>query len=167
MRSFLLGLSLASAAVAQIVVDSSVVYVPVSQTTPAAASASPSADNNGYASSAPAGSSYYGSSAPAQYTQASSSSSAPPSQYTPPPSNSYNPDSYSSFTSYGYKSLDCGYGYSKGQDGSCQQQSWVCHVFFAFSSFILIPHSIPSEAATRRSSSIMGMLIFLYAWSVM
>jgi hypothetical protein len=62
--------------------------------------------------------------------------SAPPSAYTPPPSApQYTPPPYyetatampySSFMGGGYKSMDCGYGYQKGSDGSCQKMSWVC-----------------------------------------
>jgi hypothetical protein len=33
---------------------------------------------------------------------------------------------YESFKSGGYKSMDCGYGYYKGSDGSCNsKESWV------------------------------------------
>jgi hypothetical protein len=34
---------------------------------------------------------------------------------------------YQSMVSGGYKSLDCGYGWKKGGDGSCQQEPWVRH----------------------------------------
>jgi hypothetical protein len=55
--------------------------------------------------------------------------SAPPSQVTQPPSQTdfYQQMPYSSFISGGYSSLNCGYGYYKSSDGSCQQQTWVCH----------------------------------------
>lgn len=104
-------LSLVGATVAQMVNVNG-----VSMVTIAGSDATPTA-NNDY--------SYYGSSAPPQYTSdaASSSYAAPPSQYTTPPS--YNPSEYSSMTSGGYKSMDCGYGYSKAYDGSCQSMSWV------------------------------------------
>ena len=55
--------------------------------------------------------------------------SAYSSEVTEPPS--YSSSSmdeqayYSTFTSEGYKSMDCGYGYSKGSDGKCNAQSWV------------------------------------------
>lgn len=69
---------------------------------------------------------------PAQYNQYGSSSSSPSynqytsaaPQYTPPPQNEAMP--YSSFMDGGYKSMDCGYGYNKGSDGSCNsKESWV------------------------------------------
>jgi hypothetical protein len=31
---------------------------------------------------------------------------------------------YDQFKNGGYKQLNCGYGYSKGSDGSCQPESW-------------------------------------------
>jgi hypothetical protein len=31
---------------------------------------------------------------------------------------------YSTFMSGGYKSMNCGYGYSKNSDGSCSAESW-------------------------------------------
>ena len=108
-------LSLVGAALAQISVDGySMITIANSEPT-----------QSSYASD------YYGSSAPAQYTSdaASSSYSAPPSEYTTPPSSSsydiYSMMPYSSMTEGGYKSLDCGYGYSKAYDGSCQSMSWV------------------------------------------
>lgn len=61
--------------------------------------------------------------APPAYT-AASSSSAPPSYYTQPPA-AYQQMSYSSFVSGGYKTMDCGYGYQKMKDGSCNPQTWV------------------------------------------
>lgn len=33
-------------------------------------------------------------------------------------------NSYSSFTQGGYKNMNCGYGYKKGSDNSCQPESW-------------------------------------------
>jgi hypothetical protein len=75
---------------------------------------------------------YSASSSPAQYNQYGSSSSSPsynqytsaPAQYTPPPQSEAMP--YSSFMNGGYSSMDCGYGYYKGSDGSCNsKESWV------------------------------------------
>ena len=96
----------------------------------------PSASGSYSMSAAPAAtsSSGYGSSgnSPNQYNQYSSSSSAPSynqytsaaPQYTPPPQSEAMP--YESFMNGGYKSMDCGYGYTKGSDGSCMStQSWV------------------------------------------
>ena len=37
---------------------------------------------------------------------------------------------YSSFMGGGYKSMNCGYGYSKASDQSCQTQAWVSAIFF-------------------------------------
>lgn len=121
MTSFLVGLSLAGAAAAQIAVNGySMVAVDYQ------AEASASASGGYYASSASGG--YYGSSAPAQATDyATSTSDASSAQYTTPPSSSYDIYSmmpYSSMTAGGYSSLECGYGYSKAYDGSCQTQSW-------------------------------------------
>jgi hypothetical protein len=67
---------------------------------------------------------------------------APPSQYTPPPSQSsypYQQMPYSSFTGGGYSQMDCGYGYSKGSDGKCDPESWVC------SSPTLVPRNLSGE----------------------
>ena len=41
------------------------------------------------------------------------------------PSNFYDYMPYSSYQSGGYKTLECGYGYSKQSDGSCRPESWV------------------------------------------
>ena len=58
--------------------------------------------------------------------------SSTPSVYTPPPSAAPSSESsnaytsampYSSFMSGGYKSLNCGYGYSKDSNGACQPES--------------------------------------------
>lgn len=98
----------------------------------AAATSSSSSDSSGYSTSPSANNQYgqYGSSS-SPYNQYGSSStpsynqytSAPP-QYTPPPQSEAMP--YSSFMSGGYKSMDCGYGYTKGSDGSCMStESWV------------------------------------------
>lgn len=53
-----------------------------------------------------------------------------------PPAPQYYTDAmpYQSMVSGGYKSLDCGYGWKKGSDGSCQQESWVCHFLAIISS---------------------------------
>lgn len=59
-------------------------------------------------------------------------SGAPPSQYTPPPSSStsfYQQMPYESYKGGGYKSLDCGYGYTKSEDGHCTPESWVSLLF--------------------------------------
>lgn len=98
MKSTILGLSLVSAAAAQISVNG-VSMVPAM-----------TAYNN-YASATAAASS----SAPASYATAAPSSS-----------DFYSVMPYSSYSSGGYKSLACGYGYSKQSDGSCQAESWVC-----------------------------------------
>ena len=115
MKSIIVGLSFAGAAVAQIVNGHSMVSMPDY------ASASSSSSSGGY----------YG--APAETSAASSTSNAYDSQYTAPPSSSsydiYSVMPYSSMTAGGYQSLDCGYGYSKSSDGSCQAESWVCFVF--------------------------------------
>ena len=102
MKSIVFGLSLASAAVAQIANGVSMVSVT------AAASAAPSAANNGGASGS-------GSAAPSQITAAPSSSA----------DSFYEQMPYSSYMGGGYQSLNCGYGYSKQSDGSCQSESWV------------------------------------------
>lgn len=110
--------SLASAAMAQI----SVVGVSM-------VSVDPSAD----AASADA----YGAPTPAPTAYGTDTGAA--SQVTAPPSTSmnfYDMMPYSSYQSGGYKSLDCGYGYSKQSDGSCMPESWVsaleygCFCFF-------------------------------------
>ena len=44
---------------------------------------------------------------------------------TPAPSDFYQVMPYSAYQSGGYKSLECGYGYSKQYDGSCIRDSWV------------------------------------------
>ena len=106
MNSVLIAFSLAGAAAAQIVAGS-VSMAPYSQvygTTDAADNhaAAPSATSGGY-------------------------NSAPASQYTQPPATDggYSAMPYSSFMSGGYKSMNCGYGYTKGSDGSCNPLSWV------------------------------------------
>ena len=114
--AFLLGLSLIGAASAQ--VANGVVAVPMPGSS--ASGSAPAVTASASASAAPSGSSPQASQAP------SYGSAAPPSQYTPPPyyeTSSAMP--YSKFQGGGYKSMDCGYGYQKGSDGSCQKMSWV------------------------------------------
>lgn len=116
MKSFVFGLSLVSAAVAQIsVVGMSMVPVDNS-----AASES----NPGLSMSAPT---------PTPTGNGGYGGYAAPSQQTAPPSSSvdfYSIMPYSSYQAGGYKSLDCGYGYSKQSDGSCGQESWVSIGFY-------------------------------------
>jgi hypothetical protein len=127
MISFFVGLTLASCATAQVV---SMVPNPNMSASGSASSSSPmsappaptasssGSDSSGYSSSP----SYnqYNSSPPPSYNQYT----APPAQYTPPPQSEAMP--YESFKSGGYKSMGCGYGYSKGYDGSCTStESWV------------------------------------------
>ena len=106
MNTVFVALSLAGAAAAQIVAGS-VSMVPASMITTMASAAN---NNAQYGSS-------YG----------STTDSASASMYTTPPAtdggSSMMP--YSSFMSGGYSSMNCGYGYSKASDGSCQQMSWV------------------------------------------
>lgn len=109
MNSVIIALSLAGAAAAQLVAGP-VSMVPASQVY---ASGTPTAADNSN-----------------QYSAAASSavaSSAPASQYTQPPATDGGQSAmpYSSFMSGGYSSMNCGYGYSKGSDGSCKQMSWV------------------------------------------
>lgn len=106
MNSIILGLSLVSAAAAQ--VANGVSAVPMSAVYGAASS-------GGYGYGAPPAATY---TPPAATYTPPSNTYAPPSQYTPPPD-------YSSFMSGGYKTMSCGYGYQKMGDGSCQQMSWV------------------------------------------
>jgi hypothetical protein len=92
-------------------------------------SGSSSSQYNQYGSSPSPSYNQYGSS-PSPYNQYGSSSSSynqytsAPAQYTPPPQSEAMP--YESFMSGGYKSMDCGYGYTKGSDGGCMStESWV------------------------------------------
>jgi hypothetical protein len=81
---------------------------------------SSSSPYNQYGSSSTPSYNQYGSSSTPSYNQYTSA----PAQYTPPPQTEAMP--YSSFMSGGYKSMDCGYGYTKGSDGSCMStESWV------------------------------------------
>ena len=141
MNSVLIALSLAGAAAAQIVAGS-VSMVPASQITTMATAA----NNQGY----------YGSSS------SSATSSADSSVYTQPPATDGGASMmpYSSFMSGGYKSMNCGYGYTKGSDGSCQQMSWVSSKFFdALFRALIILCSTKPRAVTRRSSSTSESLI--------
>lgn len=132
MNAIFLGLSLASAAAAQVANGvSAVPYSAVYGSAPpatmsAAATDATASSSNGYGSNNAAYTS-----APSAYTTAPSvSSAAAASVVTPPPSYSsssydiYSAMPYSSFMSGGYKSLSCGYGYQKGQDGTCNPMSW-------------------------------------------
>lgn len=79
-------------------------------------------------------------SSPAATTTASSSSASPasPDSSAPPAAYPTNAPSYPSYqytqampysvmTGGGYKSLDCGYGYVKGSDGSCKPENWYSY----------------------------------------
>ncbi|KAH8120027.1 hypothetical protein DFH11DRAFT_26747 [Phellopilus nigrolimitatus] len=130
MKSALVGLSFAGAAVAQMIVNGASMVTLSSSDSGAIATAS-SSGGSYYGSPAPAqatnyassGGSYYGSSAPAQATNyATSTYGASSSQITEAPSSSM---PYESMTAGGYSSMNCGYGYSKAYDGSCKAQSWV------------------------------------------
>lgn len=121
------GLTLASFASAQVV---SMIPNPNLAASSSASSSSPMSAPPAPTASSSAGSDYSGYSSSPSYDQYSSSAAAynqytaPPSQYTPPPQSSAMP--YESFKSGGYKSMDCGYGYNKGSDGSCTStESWV------------------------------------------
>lgn len=125
MKFILFGLTLASVASAQIQVNG-ISMVPASMAS--AMSAAPMASEAAMSSAAPSvmTSSMMAASSSAAPYQASS---APPAMYTAPPAYSPPPPMpYESFMGGGYKSMDCGYGYQKGSDGSCQQMSWVCKI---------------------------------------
>lgn len=78
----------------------------------------------GYVAPSDTSSSYSGAPPAVTSTPSYGSYSTPPAQYTPPPQTQEMP--YSAFMAGGYKSMDCGYGYQKGSDGSCTStQSWV------------------------------------------
>lgn len=115
MKSIIFGFSLVSAAVAQI----SVIGVSMVPANPTPAASGSSSDFN---SQSPAAT-------PAPTSANGASGSAAPSIQTAAPQASandfYEVMPYSSYMSGGYKSLDCGYGYSKGSDGSCNKESWV------------------------------------------
>lgn len=117
MNALFFGLSLASVAAAQVANGvSAVPYSMVYGTSAPATSTAAASSTDAYSQAA--------------YTQAASSSaSASYSAITQAPSSSssydiYSAMPYSSFMSGGYKSLDCGYGYQKMSDGSCQAMSW-------------------------------------------
>ena len=167
MNALLFGLSLASAASAQMAVAvngfNMVSYAGGAPSyAPQATPYSPPA--GGYqpapvpyapppASSATASTSnMYGYNAPpAQSNMASSS--APPSYYTPPPAPpaQYTTMPYSSFMYGGYSSMDCGYGFTKAADGSCQQQQWVSLIIFHIDCEVLrfVPSTLPRVAINR------------------
>ena len=125
MNALFVGLSLAGAASAQMVANGvSMVNFNPNYMNPGGAVASSAA---GYAAASSSG----GYAPPqASYTPPPSATyGAASSVVTPPPSSSadfYSQMPYSSFMAGGYQSLECGYGYQKGSDGSCQKMSWVC-----------------------------------------
>jgi len=137
MKSIIFGLSLISAAAAQVV--NGVSMVPAQTASGSASASAVSSDSSAPSASGSSGSS--GSSAPSASSAAPSNADnsnsgggysqyqAPPSQYTQPPSSSsadfYQQMPYSSYQNGGYKSLSCGYGYTKDSDGSCKPESWV------------------------------------------
>ncbi len=96
MKSIIFGFSLASVAAAQLA-NGGVTMVPAPTPAPQ--------DN---------GSSGYAASASVSAAPASSSA---PSIYDSMP--------YDDYKNGGYKDLECGYGYKKSDDGSCQAESWV------------------------------------------
>jgi hypothetical protein len=109
MKSIIFGLSLVSAAVAQIANGVSMVSVPA-----------PSDVNNND-----------GGSGSCEGSGCTPTTNAEKSRVTEPPSaptqtqNFYSKMPYSMYNDGGYKSLNCGYGYSKHDDGSCQPEPWV------------------------------------------
>jgi len=109
MKSIVFGLSLVSAAVAQIsVVGMSMVPV-----------------GNGAAAAAEA-------------TSTTAYGVAAPSTVTPAPTAGvYDKMPYAAYQAGGYKSLDCGYGYSKQSDGSCKPLSWVSRECFFFRTLLI------------------------------
>ena len=127
MISLVVGLTLASYATAQVV---SLIPNPNLASGAASASSSPtnappaptsSSSGSGYAGASSPSYNQYGNSAAPAYNQYT----PPPAQYTPPPQSEAMP--YESFMSGGYSSMQCGYGYNKGSDGSCTStESWVC-----------------------------------------
>jgi hypothetical protein len=146
MKSIIAGLSLIGAVAGQIAGTVSQVPASVAATESVDSAASvPSAGASVSASfSAPTDSavsvSSFATDAASSSVEAVSSPPAPiptPAPAGPsPPSGSSGPSSdqfggfydimpYQSYQSGGYKSLECGYGYSKQNDGSCQPESWV------------------------------------------
>jgi hypothetical protein len=118
MKSIIFGLSLVSFTTAQIVNGLSSVPATGASSVPAATSAPAVTPTPAVAAvtSAPA------------VTPAPSlnNAQAAPPQYTQPPPGSdfYQYMSYDSWKAGGYKQLQCGYGYQKAYDGSCQPYSW-------------------------------------------
>ena len=106
MQSVILALSFAAAAAAQ-VVNGGISYVPVEPTAAVASSS---------------GSDYAAPTAAAHTTAA-------PSE--PSPSSIYDAMPYEAYKDGGYKDLDCGYGYKKGEDGKCAAESWVSPRLFS------------------------------------
>jgi hypothetical protein len=136
MLSLALGLTFASYASAQVFsmvdVNASGSAASSSSTGAPPASTMSGSSSSDYSSAAPTmsmSSSDYNSpsgySPPPSYTQYGNNQyTSPPAQYTPPPQTEAMP--YQSFMSGGYKSMGCGYGYQKGNDGSCTStESWV------------------------------------------
>lgn len=113
MKSIVFGLSLVGAAVAQYASDAGASDGGASASTYSAASYSGSYP----VASTPSPTTYD----PVLYP----GSDAPWSAPTAAPTDFYQYMPYSAYQSGGYKSLDCGYGYSKQDDGSCTQDSWV------------------------------------------
>jgi len=116
MKSFVFGLSLVSAAAAQISVIG-MSMVPVANL--------PSGSNSGLSAATPAPT-------PTPTGNGGYGGYAAPSQQTAPPSSSvdfYSIMPYSSYQAGGYKSLDCGYGYKRQSDGRCGKESWVSSGF--------------------------------------
>lgn len=115
MKSIIFGLSLVGAVVAQYASDASVYDGGASAS--ATDSATDSASGSYPVAPTPAPTTLY------------IGSYVPPSAPTPTPTDFYQYMPYSAYQSGGYKSLECGYGYSKQDDGSCSQDSWVCFFF--------------------------------------
>src|ERR1700678_836037 len=114
MKSMVFFLSLAAAALAQYASDAGV------------------SDGGAYASSSTGSSPIAPTLAPTTYySSLYTGSGAPPAAPTAAPTDFYQHMPYSSFQSGGYQSLDCGYGYSKQDDGSCSSDSWVRLLIFS------------------------------------
>jgi hypothetical protein len=108
-KAILVGFSLAGAAAAQIAAGAP-------SAVPASSGPSSSAPEQTPSASAVDNTQQYG-----QYSQ----ESAQPTEAPSSSSNIYEMMPYSSYQNGGYKSLECGYGYKKADDGSCQAESWV------------------------------------------
>jgi len=120
MKSVFLGLSLVSAAAAQVVVGYS--SVPVTSSADTGITSPPAATTAPY----PAVTSVYEPATAA--VTADNANAAPPSQYTTPPApgqDFYQYMPYNSWSNGGYKQLQCGYGYQKQSDGTCGALAWV------------------------------------------